>query len=656
MSPEQSVGREKPIFPAPAGSPYIAQAQRLKLEVPPVVPQPRFAPKILDTPELVEEIGDSPKGILWHLVKKNRKALALSFITALGLRLSGLAMPIIVGKIIDSGIEKGLGPHLIPWSVALLVAIILTGIFWSVDQLGNVALNFRNSTYIGNAVGQKALTNGIATSRKVGTGDVLTAATDDASNIAGLFVFLPAFFAACVTIVIIGWIMIRSSLMLGLIVMIGMPLVIFLITRLAVPLSRKMKTAQNSRAQLNTTANDAILGLRILRGLGGEDRFCDTYREASQATRDKGVKVVPLNATMLTLRISAPAVFQTLIIAIGAWQVYAGNLSAGTLIAFFGMTTYLQAATNTIISATMNYVSAKVSAGRISKILEIPPMFPNPQAGQAAPAGIAGTTLEIPNTQVSVAPGTYTAITGPDLSAADVHAQNLARLHPGTTATLGSVPLASLPLKTVRNLVTYSHGEAEIFAGSLRQNLLGAKAQTPPVMTAQEVMADYTLQMSPQSEQVRLPDWQNHDHDPQLWKALEAAACADITSSLGDDLDGMLLEKGRNLSGGQRQRLALARALATGAPILILVEPTSALDANTENRIGENLAECRKGKTTVLISSSPLLLQHADRVIVLDREGKYLGAGTHHELMAAPAGDTAGDTYRQLMARAGENV
>lgn len=103
-------------------------------------------------------------------------------------------------------------------------------------------------------------------------------------------------------------------------------------------------------------------------------------------------------------------------------------------------------------------------------------------------------------------------------------------------------------------------------------------------------------------------------------------------------------ERGRSFSGGQRQRIALTRALLTDADTLVLVEPTSAVDAHTEARVAGRLAAARRGRTTAVMTASPLVLDHADRVLFL-QGGVVRASGTHHELMRRDA------TYRAVVVR-----
>jgi ABC-type multidrug transport system fused ATPase/permease subunit len=114
--------------------------------------------------------------------------------------------------------------------------------------------------------------------------------------------------------------------------------------------------------------------------------------------------------------------------------------------------------------------------------------------------------------------------------------------------------------------------------------------------------------------------------------ALHAASAEDVLEGLADGLGTEVSERGRSFSGGQRQRLVLARALAADPEVLVLVEPTSAVDAHTEARIADRLHRQRAGRTTVVVTTSPLMLDRVDRVAFL-RGGRVVAFGTHRDLL-----------------------
>ena len=124
--------------------------------------------------------------------------------------------------------------------------------------------------------------------------------------------------------------------------------------------------------------------------------------------------------------------------------------------------------------------------------------------------------------------------------------------------------------------------------------------------------------------------------DAALLAAMDVASATDVLAAIPGGLRGRLAGRGSSLSGGQAQRLRLARALIADPEILVLVEPTSAVDAHTEARIARSLRQHRAGRTTIVLTTSPLLLDAADRVVFV-RDGQVAAAGTHRELLSVNA-------------------
>jgi ABC-type multidrug transport system fused ATPase/permease subunit len=132
-----------------------------------------------------------------------------------------------------------------------------------------------------------------------------------------------------------------------------------------------------------------------------------------------------------------------------------------------------------------------------------------------------------------------------------------------------------------------------------------------------------------------LRDELDPDHrrtDEELMTAIRSASAEDVLVALTDGLDSEVEEKGRSFSGGQRQRLVLVRALLADPSVLVMVEPTSAVDAHTEARIADRLREHRAGRSTVVLTSSPLLLDRADEVSFV-AAGRVVAVGKHRDLL-----------------------
>jgi ABC-type multidrug transport system fused ATPase/permease subunit len=168
------------------------------------------------------------------------------------------------------------------------------------------------------------------------------------------------------------------------------------------------------------------------------------------------------------------------------------------------------------------------------------------------------------------------------------------------------VPLDTLPVAEVRRRILVADNDAKLFAGVLRDEL------------------DITGEASAQD----------------IADALYTACAEDIVDALPDGLDGHVAEAGREFSGGQQQRLRLARALTADPEVLILIEPTSAVDAHSEARIADRLVKARAGRTTLVCTTSPLVLDRTDYVIYV-RDGVVQAQGTHRELLATEPAYTA---------------
>jgi ABC-type multidrug transport system fused ATPase/permease subunit len=151
-------------------------------------------------------------------------------------------------------------------------------------------------------------------------------------------------------------------------------------------------------------------------------------------------------------------------------------------------------------------------------------------------------------------------------------------------------------------------------------------------------------------------DLDPHDTD-RLPAALHTAAASDILEALPDGLDSEVAERGRSFSGGQQQRLRLARALVADPEILVLVEPTSAVDAHTEARIAASLADARRGRTTLVVTASPLVLEHVDEVLLLEG-GRVTARGTHRDLVdrAHAPGTTPDDDAARYLRVVGRSL
>jgi putative ABC transport system ATP-binding protein len=230
------------------------------------------------------------------------------------------------------------------------------------------------------------------------------------------------------------------------------------------------------------------------------------------------------------------------------------------------------------------------------------PREPDPREPDPHGRGRHGPCLGAGGLDLAVAPGELLGVACVDPAAARALVDWLGRERdPGAgEILLDGRDVRSLAPAGVRAAILAAPHDADLFTGTLLDNLAAGDPVPEP---------------------------------GRLAAALSAAGADEVSATLPDGLAGALSERGRSLSGGQRQRVALARALCADPPVLVLHDPTTAVDAVTELRVAEGLRRLRQGRTTLLVTTSPALLSVADRVVYVDG-GAVVASGTHADLVA----------------------
>jgi ABC-type multidrug transport system fused ATPase/permease subunit len=296
------------------------------------------------------------------------------------------------------------------------------------------------------------------------------------------------------------------------------------------------------------------------------------------------------------LQVFLPGLFVVVVVWLGARYAVQGRITPGELVAFYGYSAFLMIPLRTATEYANKLIRGRVAARRVCKVLALTPDHLEPGSPAAPPE--AGAVLADARTGLVVRPGAMTAIVSdlPDEAAALADRLGMSAAEVDDDVTLGGVPLTAMSRDEVRRRVVVSDTGATLFSGPLGRRL------------------DVTGR-------------------GKVDAALATASTEDILEALPDGLDSIVAERGRTFSGGQRQRLVLARALAVDPEILVLVEPTSAVDAHTEARIASRLRAHRHGRTTVVVSSSPLVLDAVDEVVFLSG-GRVSAVGTYADLLA----------------------
>ncbi|TQS24749.1 ABC transporter ATP-binding protein [Microbispora sp. KK1-11] len=501
-------------------------------------------------------------------------------------------VPAALGKAIDAMAARDAGT-LLRWSAVVLGLGVVQAV------AGVTRHRFAVFTWLGAAYRtvqvtvRQAARLGATLPKRLSTGEVVSVGNSDIAHIGNAMDILLRGTGAAVAVVAVTVILLATSVPLGLVVLVGVPLMAAAVGPLLKPLHRRQHEQRDLQGDLATRAADIVAGLRVLRGVGGEQVFAARYREESQRVRQAGVRVASVESLLEGAQILLPGVLIACVTWLGAHFALDGRITPGQLVAFYGYAVFLIAPLRTLTEAADKLTKGHVAARRVCRILSLEPEITGGDGRLFPGAGI----LRDGESGVEVRPGRLTALAAAAPEDAIAIADRLGRFAPGDV-TLGGAPLAKLPLTEVRRHILVADNGARLFTGRLRDEL----------------------------------DVRGTASDEDVRQALYAACAEDIVAALPEGLDAHVAESGREFSGGQQQRLRLARALLGDAEILILAEPTSAVDAHTEARVAERLGKARSGRATLVCTTSPLVLDRADHVLYVEG-GVVRAEGSHRVLL-----------------------
>ncbi|MFD9225519.1 ABC transporter ATP-binding protein [Streptomyces sp. NPDC060064] len=515
-------------------------------------------------------------------------------------------VPVVIGLIIDEAVATGSSGAL------LRRLLVLAALFFVLSTC------YRTSARITDGAGEQAAhrlrldlgsrvlhPGGGADAGRL-PGELTAIATGDASRVGAVAAALPYGISALAGLAISAVVLLRISVPLGLLVLFGIPPLLWLGHRISQPLERRSEVEQERAAHASGVAADLVAGLRVLKGIGAESAAVSRYRRTSQDSLAAALRAARSRAWHDGAILALTGIFIAVIGLVGAHLAMRGAISVGDLVAAVGLAQFLLGPFQLLTYVNGEFAQGRASADRIAEVLASSPAV---AAGSAAPPDeVAGrlrlrgvTHGALRGVDLDIAPGSLVGVVAKDPAAAADLLLCLGReLDPAEGAIeLDGVSLAELEPDGVRRVILVAHHDAALFESSLLDNVLAGT------------------------------DSGAADVEP----ALTASAADDVARALPQGVDTMLTERGRSLSGGQRQRVALARALAADQSVLVVHDPTTAVDTVTESRIAARLRELRRGRTTILVTTSPALLAVTDRVVVLD-DGAVTADGRHPDLVA----------------------
>ena len=545
-------------------------------------------------------------GMLGQTIRRQGRRLMLAYPLLIGWQLGEALTPVVIGLVVDHGIAgHDLGSFLL-WLGVL--AALMAG--FSLAYRFGGRLGFRSvqeeSHTLRDEIGGHVLDPRGADTDQL-PGEVLSLATADA-DMTGVVVRQFGFALGSLTaVIVIGVWLLWTDWVIGALVLLGMPLTVALTQLLAPAVARRTTSQQATIARAAGVASDLMAGLRPLKGVRGEDVAARRYARASLEAQRASITMARSWGVLSGVSSGLSTLFLGIVAAVAGLRALDDAITLGQFIAVVGVAQYLAEPIVALGELTAQAAASLASGARISRFLHTPALVADGSVDLGTPAD----RLTVEELDLTVKGDDLVTIVSDDPAFDGALIDMLHGTRPsGGRILLGGQELLALSIASRRtSMLVVDHG-ADLFEGS--------------VLDA----------MDPDRELSAA----------QLDAVLDASAAHDVVAAHEDGLDHQLRASGGTLSGGQRQRLVLARSLAADAPVLVLHDPTSAVDAVTEQRIAAGLRSMRAGRATLVLTSSPALLDTSDEVVIV-RDGRVVDRGTHRDLLARD------EAYRQAVIR-----
>ncbi|WP_127792601.1 ABC transporter ATP-binding protein [Agromyces sp. LHK192] len=545
-------------------------------------------------------IPAAPPSAFRTLFRGRRLLLVVGVAGLVGHQVAEALVPVLIGIVIDRAIEPN-DPVALAWSLAALAALFLGLLLaWRMGELATVRATETGGLDLRRAVvGRLLAPRGFAKRRT--PGDLLAVASGDVDRVTGMFWLVGGSVAELAAVVTVAVSLFVISPLLGVIVLVATPVLVVALHFATAPLERRSHAEQEAAATASAVASDLLTGLRTVKGLHAEEAAVARFELANAASLRASRRAITAKGSYSIVSMSASGLLLAGIAWVGGAQAIDGTISVGELVAVLGLAQFLYWPVSGLAFISAEFVAKRASAHRVDDVLRAAAADAATDARTDASAPTDSTAADLdggapvlvldavrgdllPPVSVEVARGALVGVLLDDDEAARELSELLAGLRPprsGRVLVDGrelSGPLAPESAAEPPMLSVPRH--PVLFSGTVRSNL----------ELAAPVSAD------------------------ALERATWAAVLDDVLDASPERLDRGVGERGLTLSGGQRQRVSLARGLARDPRVLVLHDPTSAVDSVTEARIVERLRGARTGATLV-IAPSPALQRVCDAVV-----------------------------------------
>ena len=553
---------------------------------------------------------------LFPLWRAQYRLVSVGLACALVFTLLSLLIPILVQRTIDDAIDGGDRSLLVPYLAAIVVVASLRFGVNFTRRYATARIGITVEARLRSMLYEAYLRYPRAFYDRHATGEVISRATNDIYPVR-YFIGWGVVQAIQSVLMLIGAAIVLSVVnwQLALTAAVAMPpiaVLTYFFAHRVFPISREV---QRKKGHLTEASDEAVVGIEMVQAFGREDDVRDRFSDRAEAVRHETMRQASVEARFLPGLVFLPTIGIAAVLLIGGREAIAGNLTIGQFTLFITLLLQLVwplEALGWIINLGQR---ATAAASRSFAWLDGIQSLPEPERPASLPEGPLPVRFEnvhfaystggevLSGIELDAAPGEIVAVCGPTGAGKTSLLNLLPRFYDPTEGRvlIGGVDARDVSLTELRKAVAIVTQKAVLFSVPLRDNLLAARPDA---------------------------DWAD------VLDACEAAGVAEFVDDLPDGYDTLIGERGVNLSGGQRQRVALARALIAGSRVLVLDDPMSAVDTETERHLVENLRPAVAGRTVLISGQRLSTVLVADRAVVIEH-GRVVEDGPPGDLLRA---------------------